>query len=295
MEVTVIGHGSLMSGQGLCFSGMLQVKGASIVALAAGCVRGFAKLSRYGDRFATDVESPHWPLTGRSVAPTTIPNGEVEALALTVSLEDFSCLVKREGYSPIAMRQLANLAQEQGKSLADFLWSIHEEAEHDRVAYRCRLWELTGFTSPHYIPHPVRLGDGSCALIFLAPGFEGTGADEVIAVRQETGIHAVMNTSKTWRRKPNEDQLTYFLSCLLGGVHGINVRDLLTPVREERTLAERLRDQLRQRLAVEREQFLAVTSLSREHYQRAFGDADVALNRSGLVEFLCGEEQNRKK
>jgi hypothetical protein len=294
MEVMVIGHGSLMSGQGLSFSGTLQVKAASIVALP-GCVRGFAKLSRYGDRFATDVESPHWPLTGRSVAPTVMPNGDVEALALTVSLEDFSCLVKREGYSSIAMQQLATMAQAQGKSLADFLWSIHEETEHDRVGYRRRLWALTGFTSPHYIPHPVRLGEGSCALIFLAPGFEGTGANEVIAVRQETGIHAVMNTSETWRQKPNEDQLTYFLSCLLGGVHGINVRDLLTPVREERTLAERLWGQLHQRLAVEREQFLAVTSLSREHYQRAFGDADVALNRSGLVEFLFGEEQNRKK
>ena len=294
MEVTVIGHGSLMSGQGLTFSGTLQVKEASIVALA-GCVRGFAKLSRYGDRFATDVESPQWPLTGRLVAPTVMPNGEVETLALTVSLEDFSCLVKREGYSPIAMQQLATMAQEQGKSLADFLWSIHEEAEHNRVAYRRRLWVLTGFTSPHYIPHPVRFDDGRCALIFLAPGCEGTGADEIIAVRQETGIQVVMNTSETWRRKPNEDQLTYFLSCMLGGVHGINVRDFLTPVREERALAERLWDQLHQRLAVEQEQFLAVTSLSREHYRRAFGDTDVALNRSGLTEFLFGEEQNKKK
>ena len=292
MEVSVIGHGSLMSGQGLSFSGTLQVKDASIVALA-GCVRGFAKLSRYGNRFATDVESQHWPLTGRAVAPTTKPNGEVEALALTISLEDFSCLVKREGYSPVAMQQLATLAQEHGKSLADFLWSIHEEVGHDRVAYCRRLWALTGFTSPHYIPHPLRLGDGSCALIFLAPGLEGTGANEVISVRQETGIQVVMNTSETWRQKPNEDQLTYFLSCLLGGVHGINVRDLLMPVREERTLAERLREQLGQRLAVEREQFLSVTSLSREHYQRAFGDPETALERSGLTDFLSGEYEKR--
>jgi hypothetical protein len=274
MEVTVIGHGSLMSGQGLSFSGTLQVKGAAIVTLP-GCVRGFAKLSRYGDRFATDVESPHWPLMGRYIAPTTTPNGEVEALALTVPLDDFSGLVKREGYSSIAMQQLATLAQEHGRSLADFLWSIHEEVGHDRVAYRRRLWALTGFTSPHYIPHPVRLDDGSCALIFLAPGCEGTGADEVISVRQETGIHAVMNTSETWRQKPNEDQLTYFLSCLLGGVH-------------ERTLAERLRDQLRQRLAVEREQFVAVTNVSREYYHRTFGDAETSLKRSGLAEFLFG-------
>jgi hypothetical protein len=160
------------------------------------------------------------------------------------------------------------------------------------VAYRRRLWALTGFTSPHYIPHPVRLGDGSYALIFLAPGLEGTGADEVISVRQQTGIHAVMNTSETWRRKPNADQLTYFLSCLLGGVHGINVRDLL-PMREEPALVNQVREQLRQRLAVEREQFLAVTSLSREYYQRIFGDPEAALDRSGFTDFLSGEHEQR--
>jgi hypothetical protein len=292
MEVTVIGHGSLMSGQGLSFSGTLQVKAAGIVALS-GCVRGFAKLSRYGDRFATDVESHHWPLTGRLVTPTTVPNGEVEALALTVSLEDFYRLVKREGYSPAAMQRVATVAQEQGQSLADFLWQVHEEAAHDRVAYRRRLWENTGFTSSHYIPHPVQLAGESRALIFVAPGFEGTGADEVISVRQETGIREVMNTCEAWRRKPNEDQLAYFLSCMLGGVHGVNVRDLLLSAKEEPLLVERLRAQLNRGLAQELERFLGTTSLSREHYQRIFGDTDAALERSGLAEFLFSEHRNR--
>jgi hypothetical protein len=291
MEVMVIGHGSLMSGQGLSFSGTVQVKDASIVTLRD-CRRGFAKLSRYGDRFATDVESGHWPLTGRSMASTTTPNGEVEALALTVSLQDFSGLVKREGYSPVAMQQLATLAQEHGTSLADFLWWLHEESGHDRVAYRRRLWALTEFTSPHYIPHPVRLDAERCALIFLAPGFEGTGADEVIAVRQETGIHTVMNPNETWQRKPNNDQLTYFLSCLLGGVHGINVRDLL-PTQEEPALVNQVREQLLRRLAVEQEQFLAVTTLSRDDYHRAFGDPETALERSGLADFLSGAREKR--
>jgi hypothetical protein len=284
MEVTVLGHGSLMSGQGLSFSGTVPVKAASIVALRE-CRRGFAKLSRYGDRFATDVESSQWPLTGRTMAPTTTPTGEVEVLALTVSLEDFSGLVKREGYSAIAMYQLAILARGQGKSLADFLWALHEEVGHERVAYRRRLWALTGFTSPHYIPHPVRLDAQGCALIFLAPGVEGTGADDVIAVRQETGIPTVMNMNETWRRKPNEDQLTYFLSCLLGGAHGLNVRGLL-PTHEDPALVTQIREQLTQRLAVEREQFLAVTTFSREQYQQAFGDAETALARGGLSDFF---------
>jgi hypothetical protein len=285
MDVTVIGHGSLMSGQGLSFSGTLRVKAAGIVALP-GCVRGFAKLSRYGDRFATDVESHRWPLTARLVAPTSAPDGEVEALALTVSLEDFCRLVKREGYNPAAMQHVATVAGERGQSLADFLWHVHEEAAHDRVAYRRRLWELTGFTSSHYIPHPLQLAGGSRALIFVAPGFEGTGADEVISVRRETGIREVMNTYETWRRKPNEDQLAYFLSCMFGGVHGVNVRDLLQSAEEEPLLVERLREQLGKGLAEEQARFLLTTGLSREYYQRTFGDADAALERSGLAEFL---------
>ena len=288
MEVTVIGHGSLMSGRGLSFSGTLQVQAAAIVALA-GCVRGFAKLSRYGDRFATDVESRHWPLTGRSISPATAPSGEVEALALTVPLEDFCRLAKREGYSPVAVQQLAIEANARRQSLADFLWSIHEETTRDRVAYRRRLWELTGFTSPHYIPHPVQLAEEQCALIFLAPGVEGTGANEVISVRQETRIHEVMDATTTWRYKPNEDQFSYFLSCLLGGVHGVNVRDLLPPAAKEPPLVKRLRERLCHSLADERAQFLVATGLSLEHYQRVFGDARAALTRSGLAEFLFSD------
>jgi hypothetical protein len=138
----------------------------------------------------------------------------------------------------------------------------------------------------------VQLDAEKCALIFLAPGFEGTGADEVIAVRQETGIHAVMNTHETWRRKPNEDQLTYFLSCLLGGVHGVNVRDLL-PTQEEPVLVNQVREKLAQRLAVERERFLAVTTLSREHDHRVFGDPETALERSGLTDFLSDADEKR--
>ena len=132
MDITVIGHGSLMSGRGLAFSGTLQVKDAFIVALKR-CRRGFAKLSRYGDRFATHIEAQQFPLEGWRVSPSTSPNDEVETLALTVSLEDFSRLVKREGYSPEAMQQLAELAREEKKLLADFLWGLQNDVGHDPV------------------------------------------------------------------------------------------------------------------------------------------------------------------
>src|SRR5919197_5160757 len=99
MDVTVIGYGSLMSGQGLSLSGTFQVRQAFVVALT-GCTRGFAKLSRYGDRFAMDLEVMGLPLAGRLVSPASAPNGEIEALALTVPLDNLCRLAKREGYSP---------------------------------------------------------------------------------------------------------------------------------------------------------------------------------------------------
>ncbi|HEV8713590.1 MAG TPA: hypothetical protein VGX03_12280 [Candidatus Binatia bacterium] len=285
MDITVIGHGSLMSGLGLSSSGTFQVKHAGVVSLA-GCRRGFAKLSRYGDRFATDLEVTQLPLEGGIVSPITPPCGAVEALALTVPLEDFSRLAKREGYSPTAVQRLAELTQAHGINLADLLWQVHAEARHDVVMYRRRLFALTGFTSPHYIPHPVRLVDAGYAVIFLAPGFEGTGADDVMSVRQETGIHSLMSTREAWRRKPNEDQLAYFLSCLLGGVHGIGMHDLLATISEEPTLATELISRLRQVMDKELERFLATIGLPPEDYHRSFGQPESALARSGLGDFL---------
>lgn len=287
IEITIIGHGSLMSGRGLSFSGELRVRKAFIVALAH-CQRGFAKLSRYGDRFATDLQISALPLTGYRIAFDSPPTGHVEGLALTVPLEDACRLSKREGYSPEIFQQLAVLASVQGLNLAAFLWRIQEEAAHDIVGYRRRLFTLTGYTSPHYIPHPVSLGETEYALIFLAPGFEGTGSEEVVSVRQHTSIATIMSLVEAWRRKPNDDQVAYFLSCLLGGVHGVSIHDLLSTMCEESMLAEKVRHQVNTVLSLEQERFLTVTGLTMAEYRQTFGESAVALKRSGLEDFLYG-------
>jgi hypothetical protein len=284
MEVTIIGYGSLMSGTGLSSSGALDVQDARIVALEH-CRRGFAKLSSYGDRFAMDIAAPTWPLTGHVLSLDSPITGAVEALALTVPPEDACRLAKREGYNPTIMQRLVEFAQARDCGVAEFLWRLHAEAEHDIVSYRRRLFALTGFTSPHYIPHPVRLADETYALIFLAPGAEGTGSDEVISIRQQTGIEAPMSASEAWRRKQNEDQLVYFVFCLLGGVHGIGMQDLFATIPAEANLAQPLRQRLTQALATERALFLSTTGLSEDRYRAAFGDPAAALKRSGLEDF----------
>lgn len=285
MDVTVIGYGSLMSGTGLVSSGALQVKEARIVALK-NCRRGFAKLSAYGDRFAMDIEAPTWPLAGQLLTPDAPPHDGVEALALTVPLADAYRLAKREGYNPAITQQFAELAQSRNLELAEFLWQLHADAGHDIVAYRRALLELTGFTSPHYIPHPVQLADRKYALIFLAPGFEGTGSGDVISIRQQTGVRTPMSAAEAWLRKQNEDQLLYFVFCFLGGLHGIGMHDILSTIKEEPALAYTLKPRLQQSLAQEREHFLAVTGLTQEQYRQSFGEPEVAFSRSGLKEFL---------
>ena len=285
MEVTVIGHGSLMSGRGLSFSGRFQVRTARIVALD-NCRRGFAKLSKYGDRFATDLELEQPALEGAVVSPQTAPDGRVEALGLSVSLEDCGRLVKREGYRPEAMLTLVERARKHGLGVAEWLWQLAAEQAHDLAAYRRRLFLMTGYTSPHYIPHPVRLAEAGYALIFLAPGPRGTGTPDVVSIRQQTGIDTILNTAETWRRKPNEDQTAYFLSCLLGGAHGLNVRDFLASVGENRDLAEILSQRIRPVLAGEVACFLQTTGLKPESYRQAFGSPEAALRRGGLGDFL---------
>lgn len=287
MEITIIGHGSLMSGRGLSFSGELHVRKAFIVALAH-CQRGFAKLSRYGDRFATDLQISALPLTGYKITFDSPPTGHVEGLALTVPLADACRLSKREGYSPEIFRQLAVLASAQGLNIAAFLWRIQEEAAHDIIGYRRRLFTLTGYTSPHYIPHPVSLGETEYALIFLAPGFEGTGSEDVVSVRQQTSMATIISLVEAWRRKPNDDQVAYFLSCLLGGVHGVSIHDLLSTMCEESLLVEKVRHQVNAVLSLEQERFLTVTGLTMAEYRRTFGEFAVALKRSGLKDFLHG-------
>jgi hypothetical protein len=95
-----------------------------------------------------------------------------------------------------------------------------------------------------------------------------------------------MSTSETWRRKANDDQLSYFLSCLVGGVHGINVQDLLVSVCEDPTLLAFLQNRLPQEIQQEDSRFLAVTNLSQEAYDKMFGPRERRLTRSGLRAFL---------
>ena len=288
-DVLVIGYGSLMSGLGLEPFGNLRVRGAARVALL-NARRGFGKFSQHGDRFAMVLEAdyPHQPLEARALAPDAPPSEGPEGVLLLLQPSDLARLSDREGYSSGALQRLREEARLARQDLAEFLWALFVAAELNLAAFRQRLFKLVGYTSPHYIPHPVRLDASRVALTFLAPGREGSGSERVVPVRVRTGTTTLMTLPDAWRRKPNRTQLAYFLACLLGGAHGIAVHDLLEPLADERGLGLRIRGALGDELRHEVARFLTATGLDTSSYWQAFGPPTQALRRGGIEEFLRG-------
>lgn len=288
-DVVVIGYGSLMSGLGLLPFGPLRVRYASRLALM-NARRGFAKFSQHGDRFAMVLEPirPEQPIEARSLSADAPATDLSEALGLLVSPNDLARLCDREGYSGGAVQRLRQEAAARGTDLAAFLWSLFAEGGHDVVTYRRTLFRLVGYTSPHYVPHPVRVDGNRHAITFLAPGREGSGSDRVVPVRVRTGNEALMTVSEAWRCKPNRTQLGYFATCFLGGVHGIRVHDLLAPLATDASLSDRLRETIAAEQQQELSRFLSMTGLTHSAYWQAFGPPTLSLQRSGLDAFLRG-------
>lgn len=288
-DVLVIGYGSLMSGFGLQLHGPLRARGACRLALA-NAQRGFGKFSQHGDRFAMVLEpvDAAQPIEAFVLASDAPASGVPEALGLRVSPNDLARLAEREGYSSGALQQLREEAGRRATDIATFLWQLLAETGFDVVRFRERLFRLVGYTSPHYLPHPVRIDAQRFGLTFLAPGPEGSGSPRVVPVRVRTQHTTLMTLSEAWRRKPNRSQLLYFAACLLGGVHGVYVGDLLAALPNDPALHERLRPVVAGEQRQELARFLATTGLDHASYWQAFGPSTHALRRSGLEALLNG-------
>jgi hypothetical protein len=287
-DVLVIGYGSLMSGLGLAPFGQLRVRGAARVALHnARC--GLGKFSQQGDRFTMVMEAvgPQ-PIEARILAPDAPPGDGPEGLLLLVQPADLARFSDSEGYSSGALQRLREEARLKRQDLGVYLWSVFAEAKLELVAFRQRLCKLVGYTSPHALPHPVRIDSERVAITFLAPGREGSGSERVVPTRVRTGTTGLMTFPEVWQRKPHRPQLDYFLACLLGGVHGMNVRHLLVPLAGEHGLAQRVREALAAETRREVARFLEATGLDTAAYWQAFGPPTQALRRGGVEEFLRG-------
>jgi hypothetical protein len=286
-DVIVIGYGSLMSGLGLLPATRLRVRAAARVALL-NARRGFGKLSQDGNRFAMVLEPVNaaLPIEAHGLAADEPPSTAPEGIALLVQPTDLTRLSDREGYSGGAVQRLRQEASARGQDLAAFLWSTLEAAEFNVGAFRQRLFGLVGYTSPHYVPHPVRLDTHRFALTFLAPGREGSGSERVVPVRVSTRSEMLLTAPEAWHRKPTRAQLTYFVACLLGGVHGISVQDLVMPLADTEALCARVRTALAAEHKQELSRFLEMTGLDHGAYWDGFGPPTQSLRRSGLEQLL---------
>ena len=286
-DVLVIGYGSLMSGLGLEPFGRLRVRGAARVTLL-NARRGFGKFSQHGDRYAMVLEPDyaHQPIEARIVTADAPLSETPEGVVFLLQPGDLARVADREGYSSGALLRLREDAALDRQELGPFLWAMYEREQFSIPAFRQRLFKHVGYTSPHYLPQPVRIDDTRVAIAFLAPGREGTGSERVVPVRVRTGNETLMTITEAWHRKPNRTQLTYFLACLLGGVHGIGVSDIFDPLADERGLRERIRGALADEHKREVGRFLDTTGLDHTAYWDAFGPPTHTIRRSGLEQFL---------
>jgi hypothetical protein len=259
----------MMSGLGLAPLAPLPVLDACRVTLT-NCRRGFGKFSRFGDRFAMALEptEPRRPIQCMALTPGA-PAG-LQGLSLTMRVPELVRVAQRKGYRAVALLALARHGEARGLGLGDFLWTLYQEADYDVVAYRRALAAVVDYTSPHYIPHPVASAGGEAAIVFLAPGPEGSGRADVVPIRVATAETRLLTFRQAWSLKPNTSQLEYGVMCALAEVHGISLADVLGDLPGYPPLANLVRARLATELPIESERFRRALGLTPERFAACF-------------------------
>jgi hypothetical protein len=304
----VIGYGSLLSGYGLLSE---RRGGASrLVALDAFPVRlfnarrGLAKPTGHGRYLAMDLEpiDPAAPIVagtgpihrsaGDATARPVNGNGPfaihdnsgctgLGALGLIFDRDSAPLIARREEYDAAKLNELLDRADRAGLPIGEFLMPLARRAGFNPLTYRCALRELLGYTSPGYIFHPLPLDDGRVAIVAIGSGFEGSGDPAVQSKRARFGMDRLLTLGEALAH-PTFDmdpigQTGYYLECVLGGYHGLDVSDLIAslPPQPEDGAGQTGELAVAARVATiakgERERFMRATSLDEARYTQVFG------------------------
>ncbi len=274
----VIGYGSLLSGYGMLAE--RRGGGSRLVARDAfpmrlrNARRGLAKPSSHGHYLAMDLEpiDPALPISARA-ANGSGANGGIGALGLVFDRAWAPLISRREEYDEHEFVRLIDLADRAGQPLGDFLLALARRTNWSLLGYRRALFNLLGYTSEGYIFHPAPLDDGRVAIAAIGSGFDGSGDSSVRSKRHEYGMDRLLTLAEALRLDAfaldREGQIGYFVECLLGGWHGLEIGDLAA------NLDGDLRDVIRARLGEaargERDRFLRATSLDESRYAATFG------------------------
>jgi len=274
----VIGYGSLLSGYGMLAErrggkSRLVARDAFPVRLL-NARRGLAKPSSHGHYLAMHLEpiEPTAPISAHAAAGSNLGIG---ALGLVFDREWAPLISRREEYDEHKFVELIGLADRAGKLLGEFLHEIARRSAWNLLDYRRALFDLLGYTSEGYIFHPIPLSDGRIAVAAIGSGFEGSGDSAVRSKRNEYAMDRLLTLSEALRVESfdldRDGQIGYFVECLLGGFHGLEIADLTRDLDPE--LHRKLIPRFHRVVDGERERFLTATSLDEPRYRGAFGDA----------------------
>ena len=294
----IFAYGSLMSAYGI--KGLLRkrtqsslnIRNAFLIWMKSG-KRGFAKPSR-GPRLSMDLDY-FYPLKAKIIDRVDKPpNKGFIGLGLEIPAGDFPKVCRREGYKPSYGLKLLKVAKKQNKTVGEFLLNILRDCDtgsfEDTIRkYRQKLNEIVG-VSEHYLPHPIELEDGRVAVTFIAPGKYGTG-DRIRSRKEEEGILELRDVigAFEWcsRRGSDEEFAKYLVECLLGGVHGIYLGDILEPVsRKSLARFDHIQNMLSNYVSKERAEFIDLVFKGDERaYLEKFGKSLTDnLKASGILD-----------
>lgn len=277
----VVGYGSLLSGYGL----MAERRGGRSQLLARdawpvvieNAMRGLAKPSSHGSYLAMDLEpvDPTQPIKVRVARGRGNPH-EVGGLLLEFEAEWAARISTREEYDSANFLRLLDISERAGQPLGEYLLAIAQAVSFHLDAYRRELYTILGYTSHGYIFHPIPLDDGRVAIAAIGSGFHFSGHADIISKRREFNMDKLLTCAEalalTHLPMDREGQIGYFAECLLGGVHGVAVGDLMASFDADAPWAGDLAHHFRRAADGERARFLRATSLDERSYLERFGD-----------------------
>ena len=202
--------------------------------------------------------------------------------------EGFAEFCRREAY--VEGKKLINYSSDYN-SIGEALWNLFQnnivdnDSNQSIKEYRKDLIKKINYTSIDYIPHPLELKNLGYAITFIAPGKYGTGNIYQPSRKEQESISGLMNASDVLQRNGvNKNEfLEYLLECIYGGVHGINVRDIVDSISENPESLKCLqKDLTEESINKEKEQFANIIFDNLERYEQKFGDLDQNLRRSGI-------------
>lgn len=218
--------------------------------------RGFRPMSAADRHYTMDICSMD------SRAPISASRqpaaGAIGALALSVGCSQASRLAAREDFPPEQFERLLSLAESAGRPVEAFLLDIAKKNNFDTQAYRGALEALAGEKLPPYIFWPIPFDEGQVGILAGDMNTELWPMNE--AARKTLDIEA---------------QLVYFSECLMAGLHGIGIGDLIcqgnaTPGPREPEIRDLFIRTYNGMCAGEADLFLEATSLSINEYQALF-------------------------